>query len=135
MYRIFLLLLFLSSPCIIKAFPDLKSSYDFIVSETYAEKQDSATQSLEVRKSCIYKAQLGENLVLNKLSGVPLQEVLKNIIEVHEKSKSEGDNLPWYQVLEMQRVARDAYRSKYKNEEDVNQFVVGLYHSCLDHGM
>lgn len=89
---------------------------------------------LKFRTACIRKAEIGEQLALKKMHGTPLNVILESIVASHHDPKSQGRDLPWHVILEMQRIARDAYRENYASNYDIDAFVLDLYHHCLESG-
>lgn len=83
--------------------------------------------------ACMQKAELGEQLALKKKNGIPLQVVLNGIAGSHHHDSAEA-KIPVYLVVEIERMVRDAYRKDYSSNEDVDDFVVDIFHSCLKNG-
>lgn len=83
--------------------------------------------------ACMQKAELGEQLALKKKNGIPLQVVLNGIAGSHHQDSAEA-KIPVYLVVEIERMVRDAYRKDYQSNEDVDDFVVDIFHSCLKNG-
>lgn len=83
--------------------------------------------------ACMQKAELGEQLALKKKNGIPLQVVLNGIASSHHQDSAEA-KIPVYLVVEIERMVRDAYRKDYRSNEDVDDFVVDIFHSCLKNG-
>ncbi len=127
-------LVFLLTLCFaVNANPIEQWSYNLKASQKQIAHEQLTKKIMQVRQTCINKAEMGEQLALKKIGGTTLNNVLTDIIKTHE-SKAEDNKMPWYLVLEMQRLARDAYREKYNSTDDVDNFVLALYHSCLSNG-
>ena len=116
---------------------DLFQEKQLPISDDEDEASDEETTNaamLEFRQACIRKAEIGEQLALKKMHGTPLHTILDHIADSHQDPQSEGRDLPWHIILELQRIARDAYRENYTSSGDIDAFVMDLYHHCLDSG-
>ena len=108
-------------------------SYNLKATDKQSVHEALSEKIIKARHACINKAEMGERLAIKKMGGTPLQIVLQDILD-SSVAMSNQPKLPWYTVVEMQRIARDAYREKYDSTDDVDNFVLALYHTCLSNG-
>jgi len=130
-----LLFLALTWPCIAANINPGSTRFNFNFQTDQSRPQQVASEDmLQFREACIQKAEYGEQLALKKMHGKPLRDVLSAIAVTYTDKDGHTSRLPNYIVVEMKRLARDAYRLKYREPADLDEFVLDLYHNCLYNG-
>ena len=108
--------------------------YQRLANNVKSEVEQEQNLVKRVEQGCVRKAMYSENIALNKVRNIPLAHVIDNINTFRRHQQEVGETAPSYVYVEMQRIARDAYRRDFIDTTDIDRFAADVYSTCVKAG-